>query len=735
MRDIFAGVAPGRIIAAMLAAFAAGAGFAAPAAAQSSNPPAMFIMPGIDPVKPKEPKKEPPPTEMPARLFQGCAGPDVPAAAPVGGRERIEETRGGSDQVTKQREFASLSLEDAKAQAGDKFNAACWFRVDGVWREEMTVSLDRSKDPKDWAADAPEILALANGNYTTPRFLVVLPAANYDETITVADGLADFAPVIYRAKNPGLSLKDVLKPGGPVKEYAASGASPFGQTLTINVPRSGRVRLIVGGKDFLRPKPNVWAEAARNNEDIHDVFLLERNIENLRATYQGYDIARQDGFYLLDSKKWEIFERSKKYVIEEKRTVPLGLTFLQDGSQGMVYHKTLISSEVGQQQTVAHNFGGNVGYDKPTPTGQSLTGASAGYDYAEKQMQSMKTRHSVSDAVGYSRYKAFAIVLDPPYAELSQNFIDAIEDARRFDKNGDWYRRIIDKFGTHYVYAVTYGASAKVIRSISEKEYQDEYSVDRSVNANISAKYMGAGGELRGGIQRIDFNSRSGTVNNEKTTFFAVGGNGSFDDGGFSAGGAPYPILLDLRPIHELLNPVNFPGEPEIYTTVRAKLKAAVEQYLTEYTSRPLSANSIVPPPPKQRWRISVSRISCASKVGFDKATVTVNLQAKSEKLGSATVRAVKNFESSCNGHDNTADERVNSPGITMEETWDKLSRAEVIVHTTFSYNFKGPTGQKRNKVFHLPNIAAGEAKLWSHTVSAGGKPNVKVFVLFEREK
>lgn len=642
--------------------------------------------------------------------------------------------RGGSDEVTKQREFASLTLDEAKEQAGDNFNAACWFRLDGVWREEMTVSLDRTKDPEDWAADAPEILALANGNYTTPKFLIVLPAENYDDQIRVADGLADFAPVTYNARDAHLSMNDVLQPGGPQKIYDAVGASPFGATLSINVPRSARVRLIAGGKDYLRPKPNVWTEASQNTTDINDVFLLDRNIENLRATFQGYDIAKQDGFYLLDSKKWEIFERSRKYVIAEKKTVPLGLTFVEDGgAQGMVYNKTLIASETAQQKTASHNFGGSLGFENKTPTGQTTSGASVGYDYAETQMQAMRGRHSVSDAVGYSRFKAYSLVLDPPYAELSENFVDAIEDARRFDQNGEQYRRIIDKFGTHYPYAVTYGSSAKIIRSITEREYQDEYSVDRSFQGKASAEYMGRGGELRGGIQQINYNSRSGTVGNDKAIFFAVGGNGSFDESGFSGGGSPYPILLDLRPLHELLNPINFPGEPEIYTSVRAKLEAAIESYLTEYASRPLSSNSIAPPPPKQRWRVSVYRISCASAIGFDKATVSVSITAAAAGFGSNSFKAVRNFESLCNGHDKSADERPSSEGGILEDTWENLAKVDITANSTLSYNFKGPTNQKRAKTFRLPELAAGKTRYVTHTISAGDKPKVNVVLLLER--
>ena len=65
----------------------------------------------------------------------------------------------------------------------------------------------------------------------------------------------------------------------------------------------------------------------------------------------------------------------------------------------------------------------------------------------------------------------------------------------------------------------------------------------------------------------------SGEFGNEGGRFIAVGGNGSWDSGGYSRGDRVAPILLDLRPLDELLNPINFPDQPDIYTRVRAELE------------------------------------------------------------------------------------------------------------------------------------------------------------------
>jgi len=189
------------------------------------------------------------------------------------------------------------------------------------------------------------------------------------------------------------------------------------------------------------------------------------------------------------------------------------------------------------------------------------------------------------------RYKKYALVLDPPYAQLSDAFIDAVDDARR---TGD-YQALIEKFGTHYPYAITYGAAGKVSQYITRDAFlrQTGQSTERNVQSQTSLLLASASAYYSTGAKT----SSSVSVSNEQgqKTFSAVGGNGSWSEAGFAAGESPYPILADLRPIHELLSPIHFPGEPDIYIAARRELADAIEDYLVR--SGDLSDETLLPDP------------------------------------------------------------------------------------------------------------------------------------------
>ena len=84
-------------------------------------------------------------------------------------------------------------------------------------------------------------------------------------------------------------------------------------------------------------------------------------------------------------------------------------------------------------------------------------------------------------------------------------------------------------------------------------------------------------------------------VENEhgEKVFTAVGGNGSWSEAGFASGDAHYPILADLRPIDELLSPIYFPGERDIYGEARRGLARAIEDYFYRHLN--LSQDHLFP--------------------------------------------------------------------------------------------------------------------------------------------
>ncbi len=600
---------------------------------------------------PRRGKKMPPPPEFVSyEAYTGCQPDEASAPPEQTPRERIEAVR--VDRIT-QRTFASFSLDEVEAGAGtDDMQGLCWKRLDGVWQESGLITLDHSlNQPEIWGVDAPELVVLANGNYTDLRHLFIGSVGRDDEEVWVADALTNYGFVRFLSDD-GIGIEEALQPGGPVKVFRAESRSYLGSTLELDLTASKRPRLRLGGVSYLRPESRLSEAAMSNQTASDDAFLLSYNLENLTASRKGYDVVKQDPFYLLDNRKLEVFAEvdAQRYVITEQRTVPLGLKFLQEGAQGMVYSKKMSTSGTEYQRSVAVTLGGS--YDgKAEPTG-FLAKTSVSVDASLSWLTSMQKNESVAQALGYSRAKLYALVLDHPYVTLSDDFIDAIGDAVRFGR----YQHIIERFGTHYPYAVTYGSAAKITQSITEESFREFTEWNAGIEAEYAGGVLGQNGSVRGSLKAGMTNGTSGSIGNEGATFVAVGGNGSWSEAGYSAGKTPYPVLLDLRPIYELLSPMNFPDQPEVYTTVRDGLRFAVKRYMQTQANK-VSSASLLPeirpviPEQVETWHLYVRHAWCTGKgSGFVKsATGTLDMEAfiGSRSRGVETTKR-KTFEAKC---------------------------------------------------------------------------------------
>lgn len=527
--------------------------------------------------------------------FRGCEdttkGGDVAAAE--GGadpRRTIEAARAPREQkeVISGRVFKSFSLKQVTKSAATAA-ADCWGRLDGVWREESEIQLDRDKDPEGWEGASALQLSIANGNFTTPEFIIVEPAADPSRSVRISPAF-DPEAISEFVSTDGVKLSDALRIRGPVKTYLG----PNQQKLRVDVTLSGFVRLRLGNRMYLRPKPGVTKAVAENQTPANDAFLVSFTLENMVASRRGYDVVSQDPFFLMQNGKAEVLAQvdRRNYVIEERRIVPMGFTLHKIDAQGTVYRKNLSTSEEDTQRTNAHSFGANVSGSGEV-LGYGVKG-SVGFDHAKTATQSMRESETVAQAVAIARVKQYALIVDHPYVTLSDSFIDAVEDARRY---GD-YESLIRRFGTHYPYATTFGAVGKMTQNFSQTSLEKSLSSEQkeSYNASLSVSNpvgpsMASEGYYSNTKGRSDGNRE--VKENERSEFIAAGGNGSWSEMGFSAGQTPYPILLDLRPLHELLNPINFPDQPEVYLAVRANLSRAIRTYI-DAKSGGLSQESLV---------------------------------------------------------------------------------------------------------------------------------------------
>lgn len=450
----------------------------------------------------------------------------------------------------------------------------CEQRLDGVWQQSTTVTLDRIKDPGDWQAAKGNLSVLANGNYTTARLLAVRASPVSENALMVMDGLDAGASQVYQSTDK-VSLHEVFE-GGKRKTYRRTQGNGLGPTLTIEMSRTGRVLLRVGNQDFRRPALNGFGDG--NNGEA---------LKQLMASYRGYDITTQDPLFLADNRMSPVFSTGQDSRQIDGKQVPIGLDYQTIGVQGTVYRKSLATSASDIQSTESISFGMNAS------AGLGPVEASYGFEAANETSQRMRQSGTVGSAIGYARDKRYALVLDLPHAELAPDFIDAVCRLKSDGSPGE-YQRFIRTFGTHYPYAVTYGATAKTTWALSEQEYMHEQSRKASFSQEAGIDAFGANGEIKMSATRSGSRGESAKQGKENATFIAVGGNGAWNESNYSAGDNPYPILLDLRPLHQLINPVTFPGLPELYGTVRLRLKAAIRDYMVAQTHK-LDRASLLP--------------------------------------------------------------------------------------------------------------------------------------------
>lgn len=606
------------------------------------------------------------------------------------------------------RSFATPSMSGSEA-ADD-----CWSRLDGLWRSRMEVTLDAGKvDESIWGADGPALLQLANGNYTRPNYIVIVNSPGSGDALYVASGL-DGGQFVRFQSSDGVRLADVMRRAGPAKTFTATERFPYGNQLRISVPDSGRITLTLGNQTFLRPEPLLSASDASNQDAMIQAFLLSQTLSFLNASRRGYDIAIQDPFYLYQNDKRPVFaEASRDQVyLQDQKVIPANLRYLPDSAQGTIYRKSLVTSEQDIQQTASQTLGASLKYGTTPGNPEGLGGASI--SHTKSTSSSMSQSNTKAQAVGYSRQKKYALVLDHAFTELSLDFIDAVGRAQREHR----YQALIDQFGTHYPYAVTYGANARMTMDLDEDAYATRIGESSSFSASAGATVYGARGEVNVSEQASQSTGMKGSMANEKVTFVAVGGNGSWDQNGYSAGEDHVPILLDLRPISELLNPINFPGRPDIYVTVRRNLDQAIDRHLVSFVRNdPIGienwTDGIEPFKPKvehvERWFVYVRRIWCTGLgSGRVKTALARRLEITGNVRGRDSVSTVKSngLETDCKLKENpvTIDYNRNSAGlIELFGTRAEMTSASIDIDLEWSYNSN--TSKKREDTFTLTGM------------------------------
>jgi len=310
------------------------------------------------------------------------------------------------------------------------------------------------------------------------------------------------------------------------KLYTAQANAHHGARLELGTTRSGRSKLRIDGKTYVRPAATPrFGHCLRGNAASGDstaaAFLT---IENLRATQRGYDVAFQNPFFLLDNNKSAVFALPDRKCLVERLEVPEGWTMIVEGTQGSMTYRSVVTSETEAQTITASNFGFGLEADG----GEDVASVGYGYQEAKNEIRGMKESNVVGTVVAYSRQKTMALVFNGGEVALSDRFVDLIYRIERLGPDDkEALDELIRTFGTHYPYAITFGANAKLTKSISRKAYTRALKSDRSFKQNASAgaygvKLSATYGELNG-----TSSASSDSFETEDATFVAVNGNGS----------------------------------------------------------------------------------------------------------------------------------------------------------------------------------------------------------------
>ena len=171
----------------------------------------------------------------------------------------------------------------------------------------------------------------------------------------------------------------------------------------------------------------------------------------------------------------------------------------------------------------------------------------------------------------------FALVLHKWYATLDRMFIDRVLTMRRISetqRNEEReYDRFVADFGTHYANAITFGEKGERVVSMSQKQVVAMHQSGTDVSVGLSAGYLG--NSVGVDVDKASSNMQKITTNTstDDRHWFCYSSGPCHD--GIPSGGSTLPMLLDLRPITELLAPPFF-NDDIILTTIRDGVSLAI---------------------------------------------------------------------------------------------------------------------------------------------------------------
>lgn len=248
--------------------------------------------------------------------------------------------------------------------------------------------------------------------------------------------------------------------------------------------------------------------------------------------------------------------------------VPYGWRFVARPAAATTTSTTTMSTSRETQKAVESSLGVN------SKVNVFFVSVASKVNVAAKQMsddlKSSKATITRSDYIATQS----AFVIDKTNVALSDEFQDAVQalkaDARNIVPATRAFEKFVDDWGTHYSAATTYGARGHFTFKMTEDDVMKvvENGIDVNVSVKVGAKMDGVGAstEVATGL-KVD------ETDKVKSSLVKIDHSSDCQGGGACHNGEPSdnarvaPIMLDLRPISELLAPP-FTRDVEILTTL-----------------------------------------------------------------------------------------------------------------------------------------------------------------------
>jgi hypothetical protein len=428
------------------------------------------------------------------------------------------------------------------------------------WLLDTEPPFPRRDDSVGWAGSGVGTALPPNGTFTPPKLFRV--ELNEPQLKIWSETGLDQVLTYVRA------LDAAVTPDTPHLFRDAAG-----KDVTVKLPGAthGTIRLPDKTLVSAHPYPDVAATA----QSFGDVFATEAESPFDKAPFVGWDPAWVNPRHLQGTEplRQNIFaypdDSSHAYHRSEwgkQKIVPNGALFVSDVQSSGSTCTRFASSEREIQSTWKHSVGGKVG------VGEFSFQASKEFRDSLKQNLSLAQSCTISVVT----LQSHILFVDLPRVTLDDDFVDAVNRLAASSTAAE-LNKFIAVFGTHYAYAITYGA-----RAFNEMYFSKAATAEAASKGTTTAIEAAAGyGPFKASVSASDSLDQSSQLGQEiraqQDKYTTEGGDAS-SGGHLSLGNSPVPILLDLRPITDLLNPTFF-DNPAVHSGLRPKLDAAVQAY------------------------------------------------------------------------------------------------------------------------------------------------------------